>query len=448
MSQTQDAGEASVSSAALPLGRLEEMVDVTAVARCIVDNVRRSPGERFRVRKDRADALAAVGHVMPDAFFELMHPTGAALWRQMAASRPSLTPQTLVVDDQHAAQLWAAAGRILSPDRVPSHYAPATPAPDAIRVLQLTHYDPGSAVYRYHAAANTDPGVVSAFARWGYSNPHCHLRQWDGDLHRQTVEFLAMTADVIHVHMDYRTLHQDLKYSLWPDQRVAITYHGSMLPDDPRKTYVDEDADRRNRAIQFGARPYHGRHGIERYLPIPMPIDDYLPLVAKPASGPFRIAHSPTKRAIKGTGVLLEAIEDLKVLDGCPVELVLIEDCDHGEALRRKATCHATFDSFWLGMQGSGLEGAAMGQPVIAGDPLAAEEAARLNGGHIPWTFADDKATLRATIRRLAEDAMFYRAEAVRVHEYVRRLHDYRAVGAQYATFLREALGRGPANPL
>ncbi len=448
MSQTQDAGEASVSSAALPLGRLEEMVDVTAVARCIVDNVRRAPGERFRVRKDRADALAAVGHVMPDAFFELMHPTGAALWRTMASSRRSLTPDTLVVDDQQAAALWASAGRILSPEGLTSSVQPATPAPDAIRVLQLTHYDPGSAVYRYHSAANTDPGVVSAFARWGYSNPHCHLRQWDGDLHRQTVEFLAMTADVIHVHMDYRTLHQDLKYSLWPDQRVAITYHGSMLPGDPRKTYVDEDADRRNRAIQFGARPYHGRHGIERYLPIPMPVDDYLTLVAKPAGGPFRIAHSPTKRAIKGTSVLLEAVEDCKVLDNVPCEVVLIEGMDHGEALRRKATCHATFDSFWLGMQGSGLEGAAMGQPVIAGDPLAAEEAARLNGDLIPWTYANDKETLRYVIRRLAQDAMFYRAEAVRVHEYVRRLHDYRAVGARYATFLREALGRGPANSL
>ncbi len=151
------------------------MVDVTAVTRCIIDNIRRAPGERFRLRQERAESLAAIGHVMPDSFFELMQPTGAALWREMAATRPSLTPQTLVVDDQHAAQLWAAAGRILSPDGVPSHYAPATPAPDAIRVLQLTHYDPGSAVYRYHAAANTDPGVVSAFARWGYSNPHCHL---------------------------------------------------------------------------------------------------------------------------------------------------------------------------------------------------------------------------------------------------------------------------------
>lgn len=89
-----------------------------------------------------------------------------------------------------------------------------------------------------------------------------------------------------------------------------------------------------------------------------------------------------------------------------------------------------------------------MGQPVIAGDPLAAEEAARLNDDLIPWTYANDKETLRYVIRRLAQDAMFYRAEAVRVHEYVRRLHDYRAVGAQYATFLREALGRGPANPL
>ncbi len=47
---------------------------------------------------------------------------------------------------------------------------------------------------------------------------------------------------------------------------------------------------------------------------------------------------------------------------GIDIEPVLIENMEHGAALRLKASCDAVFDSFWLGMQGSGLEGAAMGK--------------------------------------------------------------------------------------
>jgi hypothetical protein len=112
----------------------------------------------------------------------------------------------------------------------------------------------------------------------------------------------------------------------------------------------------------------------------------------------------------------------------------------HGAALRLKATCDATFDSFWLGMQGSGLEGAAMGQLVMAGDADAAVEAAQLNAGAVPWTFAADRAALRDVLRRAVTQPAYWAREAERVGRYVARVHDYRAVGARYATMLREAL--------
>jgi hypothetical protein len=192
-------------------------------------------------------------------------------------------------------------------------------------------------------------------------------------------------------------------------------------------------------AIQFGARPYHKRYGVPRYLPIPVPVADYEAAAKGRARGDvLRIAHSPTKRAIKGTTVLLDAVAWLRESEGVRAEVVLIEDMAHGDALRLKSTCDVTFDSFWLGMQGSGIEGAAMGHAVIAGDPEAAAEAAALNGGVVPWTFADERYGLLNVIRRLATDATYYAAEAARVREYVGRVHDYRAVGARYRTYLRE----------
>lgn len=427
-----------------------EPVVVTALVECLIADVRRVPGERFAVPSDRVADLTALGYVLPDAWLGRMPPEAAAMWRR--STRLGLTDASLVCDDATAAALWDASGRVLSPDGIVSHYEPARVPDGAVRVLNLTQYDPGSAVYRYHSAINTVPGVVSAFVRWGHGNPHCHLRQWDGDVHRRTVELLAMTADVIHVHMDYRALFHDLRYALQPHQRLAITYHGSVLPGDTQRQFVHEDTDARNRSIRFGARPYHARFGIERYLPIPVPVQDYAALAADraPWRGPesgrrFRVAHSPTVRAIKGSNDFDTACLYLREHEGIAIEAVMIEGKDHGEALRIKATCDATFDSFWLGMQGSGLEGAAMGQAVIAGDAEAAAEAAALNGGAVPWTFAADRAGLIAVLLALATDPRYYAAEAARVGRYVQLTHDYPAVGAKYRTQLTEAL-RGTAD--
>ena len=414
-----------------------------ALTECIIGDTRRLPGETFAVPSDRVEALTALGYVLPDGLFDLMHPEAAAAWRK--TQRVGLTDRSLVCDAKTAAYLWNAPGRRLMPGALTSVYEVADPTPDAIRVLQLTQYDPGSSVYRYHSAANTVPGVVSALVRWGYANPHCHLRQWDGDLHRRTVELLAMTADVIHVHMDWRTLSQDLKYALRANQRAAITYHGSVLPGDEARVFVDHATDDRMGAVQFGARPYHGRFGVTRYLPIPVPVRDYAKLARDYVRGEwFRIAHSPTKREIKGTQALLDAVQWLRDTEGLKVEVVLIEGMNHADALVVKASCDATFDSFWLGMQGSGIEGAAMVQPVIAGDREAAAEAAALNGGQCPWTFADDRYQLIDVIRRLATDWQFYIDEAERVHGYVRRVHDYVAVGTRYRDYLTEALHGAP----
>lgn len=417
-----------------------------ALTECIIAGTRRFPGERFWMSPDRAKALSIVGHVIEESVLDRMPPAMAAKWRERG--RVALSDHALICDGDTADLLWSAPGRILTPDGVPSSYEARDAGPWDLRVLQLTQYDPGCAVYRYHSAANTVRGVVSAFARFGWSNPACHLRQWDGDADRKTVELLALTADVIHVHMDYRALHHDLKYALQANQRAAITYHGSVLPGDERRTFVDHEADRRMGALQFGARPYHGRHGVTNYLPIPVPVRDYQALAAATARPDpdivVRVAHSPTKRALKGTAEFLSAVDALRAR-GVGIEAVLIEGVEHGDALRIKAGCHATFDSFWLGMQGSGIEAAAMGQVVLAGDELAAKEAATLNGGVIPWTFTPDAGALRQALERLVRDAAWRRAEAARVADYVGRLHDYPAVGARYLNTLTEELDRGAA---
>lgn len=329
--------------------------------------------------------------------------------------------------------LWQSAGRVLTPEGVASHYEAAQPTAGALRVLQVTHYDPGASVYRYHSAANTTGGVISAFVRFGHSNPHCDLRQFDGVTDKDAVRVLMATADVVHCHMDYTVLLNELG-GLPDGMRAAITYHGSLEASRPSITYPDADA--RMRSIVFGARPYHKRFGDHvTWLPIPMPVADYAALAARPKTGPFRVAHSPTRREIKGTDAFLAAVAQLQA-DGVAIEPVLIEGLEHGAALRLKATCHATFDSFWLGMQGSGLEAAAMGQAVVAGSWDA--DYGRV-GLPMPWTVAEEPDALREALRRLATDPTFYAAEAARVGAYVKARHDYPVVGAIYRDTLTEA---------
>ena len=327
--------------------------------------------------------------------------------------------------------LWHGSGRILSP--IETRQRAVADVRGALKVLQLTHYDPGCAAYRYHSAANTVPGVVSAFARIGHSNPACDLRQYDVDADRAKVEILLATADVVHCHMDYTVLLNELG-GLPFGKRAAITYHGSLEHRRPAITYPEMDA--RMGATVFGARPYHRRFDAH-WLPIPMPVADYAALSKPHTRGDvLRVCHSPTRREIKGTDVFLGVVADLQA-QGLAIEPVLLEGLSHGEALRVKATCDVTFDSFWLGMQGSGLEAAAMGQPVVAGTQDADYDRVGLE---CPWTVADDAEALRFALWKLGTDAAFYAQEATRVGQYVRQYHDYPVVGARYRDILTGAV--------
>ena len=326
-------------------------------------------------------------------------------------------------------------GRMLTPEGVPLSYTAAA-SPTGPRVLQLTTYDPGAAVYRYHSALNSVEGGRSVLVRWGHTNPHVDLRQWDGTDDRRLVDRLVEESDLIHVHMNYETLGH---LSRWPSaarHKIVRHYHGASINTlDP---LVNNEEDREFGAMQIGARLYHRRFS-ERmhWLPIPIPVRDYALLaqhtfVARPA---VRIAHSPTNWRIKGSLALQHAVIELQ-RKGLPVELVEIKDLSHAAALALKATCDITFDSFWLGIQGSGLEGAAMGQAVVAGDPEGKAEYENSEVGYCPYTYARDFDELGGVLERLILDPVHRAAEAARVHRYVSEWHDYPVVGRRYWSIL------------
>ncbi|GAB1429231.1 hypothetical protein MASR2M18_00610 [Ignavibacteria bacterium] len=66
---------------------------------------------------------------------------------------------------------------------------------------------------------------------------------------------------------------------------------------------------------------------------------------------PIIIGHAPTNRAAKGTDDILAALETLA--HDYPIEILLIENVPHSEALRQKASCHLFIDQ--IGDLGYGL---------------------------------------------------------------------------------------------
>lgn len=345
-----------------------------------------------------------------------------------------LDPATLPAVDW-----WGAPGRVLGEEWSPAPLRPMLDraTPGALTIVQGVGFDPGCAAYRFHSAVNETTKHASMFFRWKDSSPYTSLRQYDGEHDLRLLQAAILDADVVHCHVNYLAITNS---RVRPAGRIVRHYHGS-LPDGT--SMVEQELDDAYGAIQVGARlSLLAESPRMHWLPIPVPVDRYRAMVKRTAEqrrshaarGVFRVAHSPTNRDYKGTDVLLETARRLRNR-GIGIEIVLIEGVRHGVALACKATCDAVFDSFWLGIQGSGLEGGAMGLPVIAGDETV-RALYQEHVGRVPYTFANDAASLEAQLSILATDERYYQDEAERVGSYVREYHDYAAVAARYEAIL------------
>lgn len=318
-----------------------------------------------------------------------------------------------------------------SPLRVQGH--------EPLRVLQLGMIDPGIVIARLHSAINTTTPHTSLMAthrdEWTEPPRQLSIRK-SGSMVRKAAE----SADVLHLHLNYETLRRIAVDRKKHRKHIVIHHHGTLFRR-LHEAFAKMDAERATLRIVSNLELLQYGDNLH-YLPNPVPFAMYRTFgdARRPAwkHGALRIAHSPTKRANKGTEAFLAACGRISA-KGLAIEPVLIERLPWPAALALKATCHATFDSFWLGLQCSGLEAAAMGQPVIAGD-LDCQREYRQRHGFVPYTFAADGPMLELAIERMATDEEFYHCEALRVGSFVREHHDYAAVADTYLEMLDGAL--------
>lgn len=339
---------------------------------------------------------------------------------------------------------WGAEGRILAAEPCEARPHLEQQTDGALRIVSGCGYDPGNAAYRWHCAVNETTKHASAFIRFGHTNPFCDLRQIDGDTRLQDARGAVYTADVIHSHVDYLLQQRTgYKWRARSDQLVIRHYHGTRPGTAKQWPVINMLEDDLANVVLVGARLTlcDTRPSRMEWLPIAVPVRRYRLMVPKVRrEGPFRIAHSPTRADYKGTADLVAAVETLRG-KGLKIDLIMIEKRTHGEALAMKATADLTFDSFWLGIQGSGLEAAAMGQMVVAGDESVRDLYVKSEVGSCPYTFAGDRKELTDVIERAVTDQKWYKSEAKRAAAYVVKFHDYAAVTRRYEQIIAKATG-------
>lgn len=155
-----------------------------------------------------------------------------------------------------------------------------------------------------------------------------------------------------------------------------------------------------------------------------------------------RIVHAPSNSGIKGTSLILEALERLK--SRFDFELVLIENKPHAEAMKLYRSADLAIDQVLAGWYGGfAVEVMAMGKPVAA---YIRDE----DRGFVPSAMWDDIPILRLDPRTLDDDLARILAEpaalveaGARARRYVERWHDPMKVAKAMT-----AIYRDPAAPL
>lgn len=163
-----------------------------------------------------------------------------------------------------------------------------------------------------------------------------------------------------------------------------------------------------------------------RFIPYShISLDEWSPVYTQLERRPLRIGHAPSHRKVKGTDLILEALEQLAT-EGYEYELVLVEGLPNDQARRKYEQIDVLIDQLHAGWYGGlAVEAMALGKPVMV---YIREEDLQF----IPPEMKAELPVLRVAmdtvkddLRRLMQmprDDLF--ALAQRSRRYVERWHD------------------------
>lgn len=95
-------------------------------------------------------------------------------------------------------------------------------------------------------------------------------------------------------------------------------------------------------------------------------LDEWQPSYTQQEARPLRIVHAPSHRKVKGTEVILAALEQLR-REGVDFELILVEGLSNAKARELYASADILIDQLFAGWYGGlAVELMALGKPVVA----------------------------------------------------------------------------------
>jgi hypothetical protein len=165
-------------------------------------------------------------------------------------------------------------------------------------------------------------------------------------------------------------------------------------------------------------------------VPPALILTDWQPAPTEPGDV-LRVAHAPSKRAVKGTDTVLAAVESLRAR-GAPIELDLIEGVPNREARLRYAAADVVVDQLRIGWYGMlAIESMALAKPVVVHlDEEAADETEEAFGVELPLVRTSES-TLEDVLAGLIDSRETLPEVGRRSREYVERVHAHTTVARQ-----------------
>lgn len=286
-------------------------------------------------------------------------------------------------------------------------------------------------------------GILFSQAITRYTKHGCRLatlesrynHAWEMDLHvplcgkqeLDEMESLLRESDVFHFHMTADE-HLRLGPFLVADyiRGKAVVHHHHGHPDFRGNPLKYQEKYRRlgRRNLLVSTPDLLKLLPAARWQPnlVPVHEEKYTPEYrdALDWEGPLRLTHSPTRRVLKNTDDLLEAVDELRRA-GEAVELDLIDNVPHRDCLKRKKASHACFDHMqgYFGM--SSLESLSLGLATIARvDDWCREHAASMAGtDDLPWVVAQNREELKERLEALCREPRLRREAGEKARKFM-----------------------------
>lgn len=228
-------------------------------------------------------------------------------------------------------------------------------------------------------------------------------------------------VDIVHCHNMYR--YANGWGPINPKAKWLIHQHGRPGNVDWNQVKIDDKKRKAKRFVStINLLPYVDNNQ-DRWIPSPIRLSEFVP--NKPGDGIIRIAHTPTNPAYKKTELLKSVVERLK--KKYPVELVLIQNKPHREALELKSKCDITFDQIHLCYGNSGLEGMAFGQATLVGMADWTRDLIKQIVGYEPYVYVDEGG-LEETLEKLITNEQYRLKMGEIGRKYIETWHDDRKV--------------------